>query len=51
MIGGLEEDGQVVKSVAIYDPATKTWTEGPLLPGSKLQGFAPSAFGWERSFM
>ena len=45
VIGGLEEDGQVVKSVAIYDPASKTWQEGPPLPGSKLQGFAPSAFG------
>jgi N-acetylneuraminic acid mutarotase len=45
VIGGLEEDGQVVKSVAIYDPAKKTWQEGPPLPGSKLQGFAPSAFG------
>jgi N-acetylneuraminic acid mutarotase len=45
VIGGLEEDGKVVKSVAVYDPAKKTWTEGPVLPGSKLQGFAPSAFG------
>ena len=45
VIGGLEEDGQVVKSVAIYDPAKKTWTDGPPLPGSKLEGFAPSAFG------
>ncbi len=45
VIGGLEEDGQVVKSVGIYDPAQKRWTEGPPLPGSKLEGFAPSAFG------
>ena len=45
VLGGLEEDGNVVKSVAIYDPAKKAWTHGPELPGSKLQGFAPSAFG------
>lgn len=45
VLGGLEEDGKVVKSVAIYDPATKAWTQGPELPGSKLEGFAPSAFG------
>jgi N-acetylneuraminic acid mutarotase len=45
VIGGLEEDGSVVKSVAIYDPAANTWSDGPSLPGSKLQGFAPSAFG------
>jgi N-acetylneuraminic acid mutarotase len=45
VLGGLEEDGNVVKSVAIYDPASNTWTRGPELPGSKLQGFAASAFG------
>ena len=45
VLGGLEEDGNVVKSVEIYDPAKKAWTHGPELPGSKLQGFAPSAFG------
>jgi N-acetylneuraminic acid mutarotase len=44
VLGGLEEDGNVVKSVAIYDPKARTWSEGPELPGSKLQGFAPSAF-------
>ena len=45
VLGGLEEDGNVVKSVAIYDPASRAWTQGPELPGSKLQGFAASAFG------
>jgi N-acetylneuraminic acid mutarotase/uncharacterized GH25 family protein len=44
-IGGLTEDGKVVRSVDIYDPATKTWSRGPDLPGGKRQGFAPSAFG------
>ncbi len=44
VLGGLEEDGTVVKSVAIYDPAARTWSTGPELPGTKLEGFAPSAF-------
>jgi hypothetical protein len=35
----------VVKSVDIYDPARRAWSRGPELPGGKLQGFAPSAFG------
>ena len=43
-IGGLTEDGKVVQSVAIYDPATRAWSNGPDLPGGKRQGFAPSAF-------
>ena len=43
-IGGLTEDGKVVKSVDIYDIAARTWSRGPDLPGSKRQGFAPSAF-------
>jgi N-acetylneuraminic acid mutarotase len=45
VLGGLEEDGSVVKSVAIYDPTSRTWSQGPDLPGTTLQGFAPSAFG------
>ena len=44
-IGGLTEDGKVVKAVDVYDPAALTWSRGPDLPGSKRQGFAPSAFG------
>lgn len=43
-IGGLTDDEKVVRSVDIYDPATKTWSHGPELPGGKRQGFAPSAF-------
>jgi N-acetylneuraminic acid mutarotase len=45
VLGGLEEDGTVVKSVAIYDPAVQKWSEGPDLPGTRFQGFAASAFG------
>jgi len=45
VLGGLSEDGKVVKTVDVYDPAQRVWTQGPELPGDKLQGFAPSAFG------
>jgi hypothetical protein len=45
VLGGLTGDGKVVKSVDIYDPARRAWSRGPELPGGKLQGFAPSAFG------
>lgn len=43
-IGGLTDDGKVVRSVDVYDPAARTWSSGPELPGGKRQGFAPSAF-------
>lgn len=45
VLGGLTDGGGVVKDVDIYDPATQAWTKGPEMPGSKLQGFAASAFG------
>jgi N-acetylneuraminic acid mutarotase len=45
VIGGLTEEGRVVKDVDVYDPATRTWVKGPELPGSRLEGFAASAFG------
>ena len=40
-IGGLTEDGKVVKSVDIYDPATRTWSRGPELPGGKRRALRP----------
>ncbi|WP_165228036.1 kelch repeat-containing protein [Aquisphaera insulae] len=43
-VGGLEDEGSVVRRVDIYDPATRTWSRGPDIPGGKIQGFAPSAF-------
>jgi Kelch motif len=43
-IGGLTAEGEVVKTVDIYDPKARAWSRGPELPGSKREGFAPSAF-------
>ena len=45
VLGGLTENGKVVKAVDLYDPARHAWSRGPELPGDKLQGFGPSAFG------
>jgi hypothetical protein len=45
VIGGLTENGKVVTTVDLYDPLTHLWSRGPDLPGGKLQGFGPSAFG------
>jgi N-acetylneuraminic acid mutarotase len=44
VLGGLTEAAKVVNSVAIYDPTARTWSQGPDLPGPRLEGFAPSAF-------
>jgi hypothetical protein len=43
-IAGLNEDGEVVRVVDVFDTTAQAWSRGPDLPGSKRQGFAPSAF-------
>ena len=43
VIGGITDKGQVVRNVSIYDPASKTWSEGPQLPEGVNMGFAPAA--------
>lgn len=43
VIGGLTEDGEVVREVDVYDPATGSWSKGPELPGVRKVGFAPAA--------
>ncbi len=43
-IGGMQSDGNVTTNTAIYDPAQKTWSEGPSLIGSGMTGFGTAAF-------
>ena len=43
VIGGLTEDGEVVREVDVYDPAAGSWSKGPELPGVRKVGFAPAA--------
>ena len=44
VIGGMNEDHDIVRTVSVYDPASKTWNEGPSLPGEGMNGFGVSAW-------
>jgi N-acetylneuraminic acid mutarotase len=43
VIGGLEPDGTAVRRVDVFDPQSRTWAEGPELPGADRVGFSPAA--------
>lgn len=44
-IGGMQESGGPTRAVAVYDPDSKSWSEGPELPGEKpIAGFGSSTF-------
>jgi N-acetylneuraminic acid mutarotase/uncharacterized GH25 family protein len=42
VVGGLNAEGKVERTVNIFDPATNKWTSGPEVPGPLLNGFAPA---------
>ncbi len=44
VIGGMKNQGGPTTEVAIYDPATNSWSSGPALPGDGMEGFGNSAF-------
>ena len=44
VLGGMEQHGGPTTAVAVYDPATDTWSDGPALPGDPMQGFGTSCF-------
>ncbi len=44
VLGGMQEDGGTTTRVAVYDPAANTWSEGPALLGSGMDGFGCAAF-------
>ncbi len=44
VIGGMQSKGGITQRVAIFDPATGTWTEGPTLLGGGMDGFGTAAF-------
>lgn len=45
VIGGMDQKGGPTKAVAIYNPQTDSWTDGPELPGKgSMAGFG--AAGW-----
>lgn len=43
MMGGLDEDSEVIQKVEILDVATGQWSHGPDIPGDGRIGFAPAA--------
>ena len=43
-IGGMREKGGMSTEVNIYDPASNSWSTGPELIGSGMEGFGSSAF-------
>jgi hypothetical protein len=43
VIGGFDEKNAIHRSVSVFDPATKTWSEAAKLPAGKGLGFAPAA--------
>ena len=43
VIGGFDENNQIVREVSVYDPATGAWSQGPKLPEGPGLSFAPAA--------
>jgi N-acetylneuraminic acid mutarotase len=43
VIAGLTPDGGTSHEVNILDPVSRTWTEGPKIPGDRMNGFTPAA--------
>lgn len=41
-VGGLTEDGTVSNNVAVFEPAARSWADGPDLPGDGPAGFNPA---------
>jgi N-acetylneuraminic acid mutarotase len=44
VIGGMNKVGGPTRDVAIYDPTTNTWSQGPTIHGGTMDGFGCSAF-------
>ncbi len=47
-IGGMDDTGDMVTAVKVYDPQSNVWEKGPTLPGPGVEGFGLSAFGTEQ---
>ncbi len=45
VVGGMQESGGTTSEVEIYDIKSKSWRDGPTLPGSgEMEGFGSSSF-------
>lgn len=45
VLGGMDEFGDIQRTVYSFDPSSNTWQEGPAMPGEDMQGFGISAWG------
>ncbi|WP_233148487.1 hypothetical protein [Rhodopirellula sp. MGV] len=43
-IGGMQSERGPTTKVAVYDPESDQWSEGPAIPGGGMSGFGSSAF-------
>lgn len=44
-IGGMDQEGGPTREVAVFDPKTSAWTEGPMLVGEEdMEGFGAAAW-------
>jgi N-acetylneuraminic acid mutarotase len=43
VIGGLNAKGETEVTVNVFDPKANTWSEGPMIPGEKSNGFTPAS--------
>lgn len=41
-VGGLTDEGELERSVDVFDPKARTWAKGPDLPGPAMNGFTPA---------
>ena len=44
VIGGMQKAGEPTADVAVFNPETGKWSEGPPLIGPPMTGFGPAAF-------
>lgn len=47
VIGGMDAEHNISRAVDIWDPATRSWSQGPELPGEGMQGFGVSAWTYD----
>lgn len=43
VIGGMQDAGEPTTEVAIFNPQSNEWTQGPSLKGEPMEGFGPAA--------
>ncbi len=47
VLGGMDEFGDIQRTVYSFDPSTNIWEEGTAMPGDDMQGFGISAWGMD----